>query len=1171
MKTTTFFLVFCLSVFSMSAQVGISSDNSQPDDSAMLDVQSAEKGILIPRMTQAQRNAITSPATGLIIYQTDNTHGFYFYDGSGWLSIGSGGTDNDWIKNNDYIYNVTDSVGIGTTTPGAILDVQGHIWQTGVGESVFFGEGAGRDDDYSRNRNSFFGYEAGYKNSTGENNIAIGYQTLYNNISGIGNLAIGSQALYKNKNAYDLIAVGDSALYNVNGSARYLYGGKDNIAIGNKSLFSNIEGGSNIALGNRALYNNMNGGNIAIGTEALFQQSGGSFASGNIAIGYQAMYSNQCVGYSNIALGNKALYNNAKNSESSSYENIAIGEKALYKHDDGSGNIAIGAYAMAIDTIGSGNIAIGNGALAANSDGIANIAIGNNALGQNASGEENIGIGTFSLNNNTGNYNTALGLSALYSNRGNSRNVAIGYQAMYYADDDSVGSDTFNTAIGYQALRGSNRASNNSGVGNTANGYQTLYVNTIGSWNVANGYQSLYRNMSGALNIALGSQTLFSNQAGHGSVAIGYQAGYSSNNWRNIFVGYQAGYNETGDHKLYIENTNADADNALIYGEFDNDILRINGQLQIHNTTGTGFALPTADGTANQIIQTDGSGQLSWIASPVSATGSVDLHSDVDTSTSTPTIGQLLKWNGTNWVPANDIDTDTDTTYTASNGVALSGTDFQHSDTSSQVSIDNNNGTIIQDLTLDTFGHITALQSTDLDNRYYTQAELQTSTAAQVHWNNVTNVPLSLQDGDDDTTYNTGTGLALTGTTFSLSSNINGLSDVDTSTTTPTNGQVLSWNGTNWVPQNDSDTGAQAIDDLSDGINDTSSVFLGTNSGINDDASSNLNVGLGTAALTTNTSGSENVAIGAEALNNVDTGSQNTAIGRGAGLQATGSGNVFIGYRAGNAATGNNKLYIANSATTTPLIYGNFAIEKVQINGTIAITGGNPDTGKVLTSDSYGNATWETSTSGGAQEINDLSDGKTAGVNSVFLGDNSGANNGSTDGNTGMGNAALATNSSGSNNAAFGSGALATIGTGNDNIGLGYLAGAFDTGGNPLTSLTSGIFIGSNTKAATDGDTNEIVIGTNMSGMGNNSVILGNPTTNLTTVLTGKVGVMVPEPKSALQVNGGVQVADDADAAAADKVGTLRYRSDANNSYVEMCVQTGAATYAWVVIHQETW
>jgi hypothetical protein len=68
-------------------------------------------------------------------------------------------------------------------------------------------------------------------------------------------------------------------------------------------------------------------------------------------------------------------------------------------------------------------------------------------------------------------------------------------------------------------------------------------------------------------------------------------------------------------------------------------------------------------------------------------------------------------------------ETVTNTTYTAGNGLGLSGTVFSHTDTSSQASVNNSNGTVIQDITLDTFGHITGIASTNLDGRYYTETE----------------------------------------------------------------------------------------------------------------------------------------------------------------------------------------------------------------------------------------------------------------------------------------------------------------------------------------------------------------------------------------------------------------------------------------------------------------
>ena len=71
-------------------------------------------------------------------------------------------------------------------------------------------------------------------------------------------------------------------------------------------------------------------------------------------------------------------------------------------------------------------------------------------------------------------------------------------------------------------------------------------------------------------------------------------------------------------------------------------------------------------------------------------------------------------------------DTNTNTTYAAGSGLNLSSTTFSHSDTSSQSSINNSNGSVIQDVTLDTFGHVTGLSSTNLDSRYYTESEIQT-------------------------------------------------------------------------------------------------------------------------------------------------------------------------------------------------------------------------------------------------------------------------------------------------------------------------------------------------------------------------------------------------------------------------------------------------------------
>ncbi len=70
-------IMLALSGILFSQNVGINDDGSSPDASAILDVKSTSKGLLIPRMTLTQRNSIINPAKGLFIYQTDGAEGIY--------------------------------------------------------------------------------------------------------------------------------------------------------------------------------------------------------------------------------------------------------------------------------------------------------------------------------------------------------------------------------------------------------------------------------------------------------------------------------------------------------------------------------------------------------------------------------------------------------------------------------------------------------------------------------------------------------------------------------------------------------------------------------------------------------------------------------------------------------------------------------------------------------------------------------------------------------------------------------------------------------------------------------------------------------------------------------------------------------------------------------------
>ncbi len=138
--------------------------------------------------------------------------------------------------------------------------------------------------------------------------------------------------------------------------------------------------------------------------------------------------------------------------------------------------------------------------------------------------------------------------------------------------------------------------------------------------------------------------------------------------------------------------------------------------------------------------------------------------------------------------------------------------------------------------------------------------------------------------------------------------------------------------------------GAKSLDELNDakagGAGFAFSVLLGHQnvpSIINADA--NVAVGIGT--IEDITTGDENVAIGTSALASITTGQNNVAIGSYAGnLLQTGSSNVFIGNYAGWTETGSNKLYIDNTATSAPLIYGDFNSNNLTVNGALTLEAG---------------------------------------------------------------------------------------------------------------------------------------------------------------------------------------------------------------------------------------
>lgn len=122
--------LLCFNCFAQQSGVGINSDGSAPAASAMLDVKSTDKGMLIPRMTTLQRTAIANVVKGLLVFD-NSTSSFWFYNGTAWVELASG-SGSSWVGSGTHISNSNSgNVGINTSEPTQKLDVNGNIRSRG--------------------------------------------------------------------------------------------------------------------------------------------------------------------------------------------------------------------------------------------------------------------------------------------------------------------------------------------------------------------------------------------------------------------------------------------------------------------------------------------------------------------------------------------------------------------------------------------------------------------------------------------------------------------------------------------------------------------------------------------------------------------------------------------------------------------------------------------------------------------------------------------------------------------------------------------------------------------------------------------------------------------------------------------------------------------------------
>lgn len=287
-----------------------------------------------------------------------------------------------------------------------------------------------------------------------------------------------------------------------------------------------------------------------------------------LAIGQTAAQcSSNCNGFENTFFGNGAgLYNTSSN-------NAFFGAQAGRNNEGGGGNSIFGSQAGINNVSGSGNSIYGNIAGEGNTSGDNNCYFGQKAA---------------RANNNSG--NCFFGYSAGETNTG-SFNCFFGYEAGKAGGPSQI-FGSYNCFYGYQAGKHTYLGNANCFFGHRAgyknkNGAHNTYIgedagqkNVDGSYNSYLGENTAKEAVSGSRNCYIGYSAGLNNDGGSGNVNLGYMSGVHVTGNKNVMIGFASGPESSTamSHRLFINDTASAT--PLIYGEFDNDLVVINGNFE---------------------------------------------------------------------------------------------------------------------------------------------------------------------------------------------------------------------------------------------------------------------------------------------------------------------------------------------------------------------------------------------------------------------------------------------------------------------------------------------------------------------------------------------------------------------------------------------------------------